>query len=88
MCEVASRHIFLIYLQGVSKKRYFSDFHLTSLLDVGFCFFTCVMESEFRARLIQPLRLYPFKICTDLGTKKCLGTIMEENYTFMEDHPT
>ena len=75
-------------VQGVSKKRYFSDFHLTSLLDVGFCFFTCVMESEFRARLIQPLRLYPFKFCTDLETKKCLGTIMEENYTFMEDHPT
>ena len=32
-------------LQGVSKKRYFSDCRLISVLEVGFCFFTCVLES-------------------------------------------
>ena len=35
------------YVQGVSKKRYFSDFCLISVLEVGFCFFTRVLESEF-----------------------------------------
>ena len=32
-------------IQGVSKKRYFSDCRLISVLEVGFCFFTCVLES-------------------------------------------
>ena len=49
-------------LQGVSKKRYFSDFHLFSVLEVGFCFFSCVMESEFCGRFIWSLKLYLFRI--------------------------
>ena len=28
------------------NKRYFSNFHLISVLEVEFCFFTCVLESE------------------------------------------
>ena len=39
-------------LQGVSKKRYFFDFYLISVLEVGFYFFICVSESEFRAHSI------------------------------------
>ena len=39
-------------IQGVSKKRYFLGFCLISLLEVRFYFFTCVSESEFRARFI------------------------------------
>ena len=34
------------------KKRYFLGFCLISLLEVRFYFFTCVSESEFRARFI------------------------------------
>ena len=41
-----------MYIQGVSKKRYFLDFILVSVPEVGFYFFTCVLESEFRARFI------------------------------------
>ena len=33
-------------IQGVSKKRYFSDFCLVSVLEDGFYFFTCDLESE------------------------------------------
>ena len=40
------------YLQGVSKKGTLVIFCLTSVLEVGFYFFTCVSESEFRARFI------------------------------------
>ena len=39
-------------LQGVSKKRYFFDFCPISVLEVGFYFFICVSESEFRAHSI------------------------------------
>ena len=39
-------------VQGVSKKRYFLGFCLIPLLEVRFYFFTCVSESEFRARFI------------------------------------
>ena len=41
-----------IKVQGVSKKRYFFDFYLISVLEVRFYFFTCVLESEFGARFI------------------------------------
>ena len=34
-------------VQGVSKKRYFSDFHLFSVVEVGFHFLTCHMKSDF-----------------------------------------
>jgi len=34
-------------IQGVSKKRYFLDLILVSVPEVGFYFFTCVLESEF-----------------------------------------
>ena len=37
-------------VQGVSKKRYFFNFYLISVLEVRFYFFTCVLESEFGAR--------------------------------------
>ena len=57
-------------VQGVSKKRYFSGFCLISVPEVGFCFFTCVMESEFRSRFIWPLKLYPFRILTALKMQK------------------
>ena len=39
-------------IHGVSKKRWHSDFSLISVLEVGFYFFTWVLESEFRARFI------------------------------------
>ena len=39
-------------LQGVSKKRNFSDFRLVYVLDVGFYFFTCDLESESWAHFI------------------------------------
>ena len=42
----------VVIVQGVSKKRYFLDFCLISVLEVGFYFFTCDLESEFRARFI------------------------------------
>ena len=41
---------FLVH--SVSKKRYFLGFCLILLLEVRFYFFTCVSESEFRARFI------------------------------------
>ena len=62
MFNICRNHPKKYYLQGVSKKRYFSDFRLISVLEVGFCFFTCVLESEFGARFILPLKLYPFII--------------------------
>ena len=52
------------------KKGNFSDFCLVFVLEVGFYFFTCVLESEFRARFIQLLKLYPFRIPTALKTQK------------------
>ena len=52
-------------IQGVSKKRYFSDFRLISVLEVRFYFFTCVLESEFGARFIKPLKKYPFRILSE-----------------------
>ena len=39
-------------IQGASKKMHHSDFSLTSVPGVGFHFFWCVLESEFRARNI------------------------------------
>ena len=53
-------------IQGVSKKRYFSVFCLFSVLVVGLYFFTLVLESEFLARFISPLKQYPFRILTAL----------------------
>ena len=41
-----SQSLCFSYIQGVSKKRYFSDFCLISVLEVRFCFFTCDMEPE------------------------------------------
>ena len=40
-------HLFAKYIQGVFKKRYFLDLILVSVPEVGFHFFTCVLESEF-----------------------------------------
>ena len=36
----------ILVIQGVSKKRYFSDFRLVSVLEIGFYIFTCDLESE------------------------------------------
>ena len=52
------------------KKRYFSGFRLISVLEVGFNFFTCVLELEFSARFIQPLKLYSVRICIAIETNK------------------
>ena len=41
-----------------------------SVLEVGFYFFTCVLESEFRAPFIWPLKLYLFRILTALKKAK------------------
>ena len=38
------------------KKGNFSDFRLISVLEVGFYFFTCALELEFRARFILSLK--------------------------------
>ena len=59
-------------IQGVSKKRYFSDFRLISVLQVRLYFFTCVLESEFWARFIQPPRVYSFRILSALKKLKCM----------------
>ena len=58
---------------GWPKKIYHKDSELKSVLKVRFYFFACVLESEFWARFIQPLTLYPFRICTALKTKKCMA---------------
>ena len=58
------------YIQGVSKKRYFFDFHPISVLEVIFYFFTCVLESDFQARSIWPLELYPSRIQTAIKMQK------------------
>ena len=42
----------LKYVQGDPKKMSLSVFELKSVLDVGFDFSACVLESEFRARFI------------------------------------
>ena len=34
-------------IQGVSKKRYFLGFRVILVLEVGFYFLACVLESEF-----------------------------------------
>ena len=44
-----------VNIQGDPKKMSLSVFELKSVLDVGFDFSACVLESEFRARFIQPL---------------------------------
>ena len=54
------------------KKRYFFDFCLISVLEVRFYFFTCVIESDFRARPIWPLKLYPSRIQTAMKMQKCM----------------
>ena len=55
-------------IQGVSKKRYFSDFCLISVLEVRFYFLTCDMESESWARFILPPRTCPFRKSSALKT--------------------
>ena len=65
LCE-AFIFIFQYLLQGVSKKRYFFDFYFISVLEVRFNFFTCVLESEFRAHSILQLKLYLSEIQTVL----------------------
>ena len=45
------------YIQGDPKKMSHKDFELKSLLEVRFYFSTCVLESEFPARSIEPLKL-------------------------------
>ena len=42
----------MLYLQGVPKKMQHSDFLFRSVPEVQFNIFTCVSESEFRARSI------------------------------------
>ena len=42
-----------VYVQGVSKKRYFLGFRLISVLEVGLCFLACVLESE----ILSPFHL-------------------------------
>ena len=44
--NISTVNIFKEDILGVSKKRYFSDYHLFSLLEAGFHFFTCDSESE------------------------------------------
>ena len=56
------------YIQGVSKKRYFLGFSPISDPELGFYFFTCVSESAFRARFIQALKQYLFRILSALKT--------------------
>ena len=43
----SSKGLTFCNVQGVSKKRYFSDFCLISVLEVVFYFFRYVFESEF-----------------------------------------
>ena len=51
-------HIFehlSLQIQGDPKKMSLSVFELKSVLDVGFDFSACVLESDSRARFISPL---------------------------------
>ena len=50
--SVKIKEQFMYDIQGVSKKRYFFDFHLIYVLEIGFYFFTCVSESKFRTQSI------------------------------------
>ena len=59
-----------INIQGVSKKRYFLGFRLVSVLEVGFYFIACVLESEFWALFIYPLKYNHFRIISSLRTQK------------------
>ena len=45
-------NLVLEYIQGDPKKMSVSVFEFKSVLDVGFDFSACVLESEFRARFI------------------------------------
>ena len=59
-----------MYIQGDPKKMSVSVYELKSVLDVGFYFPTCVLESEFWAWFISPLSQYPFRIRSALKIKK------------------
>ena len=50
----------VINIQGAPKKMHHSDLYPISVLEVGFYFFTCVLNSEFRARFIETLKQGPF----------------------------
>ena len=51
-----------VNIQGAPKKMYHSYLYLISVLEVGLYFFTCVIDSEFRARFIGTLKQGPFWI--------------------------
>ena len=64
-------------LQGVPKKMSHSVLKLKSVLEVRFCFSTCVSESEFRNRSIWAHFRYPFRIVSSPKTQDFLSTYLK-----------
>ena len=70
-CTVLSLNFNLTY--RVSLKKVLFDFCLIFVLEIRFYLFTYVLESKFRARSIELLKLYPSGIQSALKHKKTHG---------------
>ena len=75
----------VIYVQGAPKKMHHSDLYPISVLEVGFYFFTCVLDSEFWARFIWTFKQCPFWILIALERQKNMsGFLFQPNKVKLE----